>query len=100
MVPHNVRPRHLHPQFVPGLLTPKVDPVTLQNEDEDDGGLPTSNQEEFRPFIRRLPEFKFWYSMTKAVLICLLLSLFEFTNIPVFLADPSRLLHRLDLPHF
>ena len=47
------------------FLTPKVDPVTMQNEDDDDGGLPTSNQEEFRPFIRRLPEFKFWYSMTK-----------------------------------
>ena len=47
------------------FLTPKVDPVTLQSEDDDDAGLPTSNQEEFRPFIRRLPEFKFWYSMTK-----------------------------------
>ena len=23
--------------------------------------LPTSANEEFRPFIRRLPEFKFWY---------------------------------------
>ena len=50
------------------FLTPKVDPVTMQNEDDDDGGLPTSNQEEFRPFIRRLPEFKFWYSMTKVSL--------------------------------
>lgn len=66
------------------FLTPKVDPVTMQSDDDDDGGLPTNNQEEFRPFIRRLPEFKFWYSMSKAVLICLCLSLFEFTNIPVF----------------
>ena len=47
------------------FLTPKVDPVTQQSEDDDDGGLPTSSQEEFRPFIRRLPEFKFWYSMSK-----------------------------------
>jgi len=67
------------------FLTPKVDPVTQQNEDDEDGGgLPLSNREEFRPFIRRLPEFKFWYSMTKAVLICLIMSMFEFTNIPVF----------------
>lgn len=28
---------------------------------EDDGPtLPTKANEEFRPFIRRLPEFKFW----------------------------------------
>jgi len=67
------------------FLTPKVDPVTHQSEEDDEGSaLPTSNAEEFRPFIRRLPEFKFWYSMTKAVVICLFLSLFEFTNIPVF----------------
>jgi len=66
------------------FLTPKVDPVTMQSEEDDAGGLPTSSQEEFRPFIRRLPEFKFWYSMSKAVFICLFLSMFEFTNIPVF----------------
>ena len=32
---------------------------------EGEPGLPTSQNEEFRPFIRRLPEFKFWYSATK-----------------------------------
>jgi hypothetical protein len=41
------------------FLTPKFDP-SIQ-EDEDEGpSLPTRNDQEFRPFIRRLPEFKFW----------------------------------------
>lgn len=30
------------------------------DEDEDSPGLPTKNDEEFKPFIRKLPEFKFW----------------------------------------
>ncbi|CAG0907746.1 unnamed protein product [Cyprideis torosa] len=34
--------------------------------------------------MRRLPEFKFWYSMTKATLIALVCTCFEFLNIPVF----------------
>ena len=29
-------------------------------EDEEGPSLPTNTTEEFRPFIRRLPEFKFW----------------------------------------
>ncbi|KAF1580813.1 UNVERIFIED_CONTAM: Protein RER1, partial [Eudyptes pachyrhynchus] len=38
-------------------------------EDSDDGpSLPTKQNEEFRPFIRRLPEFKFWHAATKGIL--------------------------------
>lgn len=41
----------------------------------DDGPeLPKTVNEEFRPFIRRLPEFKFWYisfSLLYCVLICI-----------------------------
>ena len=33
--------------------------MTYDDEDDEDAGsLPTSNQSEFKPFIRRLPEFK------------------------------------------
>ena len=46
--------------------------------------LPTSQNEEFRPFIRRLPEFKFWYSATKATTIAFFCTFFELFNIPVF----------------
>jgi hypothetical protein len=39
-----------------GFITPQVDP-----EQEHDGlALPTKSDQEFRPFVRRLPEFKFW----------------------------------------
>lgn len=40
-----------------GFLSPKVDP-----ELETLGGasLPTKGSDEFKPFIRRLPEFNFW----------------------------------------
>jgi len=43
------------------FLTPKVDPVTYDDADDDDddvGSLPSNNKAEFKPFIRRLPEFK------------------------------------------
>ncbi|CAG5090974.1 Similar to RER1: Protein RER1 (Bos taurus), partial [Cotesia congregata] len=46
--------------------------------------LPTKANEEFRPFIRRLPEFKFWYSVTKSTIIALFCTMFELFNIPVF----------------
>lgn len=52
----------------------------------DDAGpeLPTRANEEFRPFIRRLPEFKFWYSVTKSTLIAVVCTFFEVFNVPVF----------------
>ncbi|XP_033097765.1 protein RER1-like [Anneissia japonica] len=65
------------------FLSPKIDPV-FEQEDEDGPSLPTKSSEEFRPFIRRLPEFKFWYSATKAVLIAMFCTFFEVFNVPVF----------------
>lgn len=75
-----------------GFLSPKIDPAfRLGNEyDLDDGDsdsgpmLPTRANDEFRPFIRRLPEFKFWLSATKATLISLILTMFEVFDLPVF----------------
>lgn len=65
------------------FLTPKLDPA-LSDDYEDGPELPTKVNEEFRPFIRRLPEFKFWYSATKAVVIAMFCTFFEAFNIPVF----------------
>jgi len=48
------------------------------------GILPTKNDQEFRPFVRRLPEFKFWYSATKAVAIGFVASWFSVFDVPVF----------------
>jgi len=67
------------------FLTPKIDPSAFDDSDADDGpSLPTKNNEEFRPFMRRLPEFKFWYSFSKAIVVGMICTCFEALNIPVF----------------
>ncbi|XP_056012383.1 protein RER1-like isoform X1 [Ostrea edulis] len=71
-------------QFI-AFLTPKVDPAFQEQDDDEDGpSLPTKSNEEFRPFMRRLPEFKFWYSASKAVVVAMICTFFEALNIPVF----------------
>jgi hypothetical protein len=64
------------------FLTPKIDPAL--DYDDDGLGLPTHSTQEFRPFIRRLPEFKFWLGFVKSTLIGLVCSLFDCFNVPVF----------------
>lgn len=67
------------------FLSPKVDPSIYQDDSDDDGPeLPTKSGEEFRPFIRRLPEFKFWHSAVKAIVIATVCTFFELFNVPVF----------------
>ena len=43
-----------------------------------------SDSEEFRPFSRRLPEFKFWYASVRAVIIAFCMTFFSIFDIPVF----------------
>ncbi|XP_017256393.1 protein RER1B [Daucus carota subsp. sativus] len=64
-----------------GFLSPQIDP---EMESMDGADLPTKETDEFRPFIRRLPEFKFWYSITKAFCIGFLLTFFPIFDVPVF----------------
>ncbi|KAK8700083.1 hypothetical protein V6N13_018487 [Hibiscus sabdariffa] len=64
-----------------GFLSPLVDP---ELEGSDGPVLPTKGSDEFKPFIRRLPEFKFWYSMTKAFCIAFLMTFFSVFDVPVF----------------
>lgn len=59
------------------FLSPQIDP-----EDEERSELPLSD--EVKPFIRKLPEFKFWYSATRAVIISLLLTITRLFDIPVY----------------
>ncbi|CAO3674971.1 unnamed protein product [Rhizopus stolonifer] len=70
------------------FLTPKFDPsIELDeqaNEMEEGPSLPVKNDEEFKPFIRRLPEFKFWYSVTKATVISLFCTVFRLFDVPVY----------------
>lgn len=71
------------------FLQPKFDPSLTQDEGIEDGDssqptLPTKQDEEFRPFIRRLPEFKFWHSSTRAIAIAFFCSWWGVFNVPVF----------------
>lgn len=45
------------------FLTPHVDPkgsTSFEASDSESPSLPVKISDEFKPFIRRLPEFKFW----------------------------------------
>ncbi|XP_058227920.1 protein RER1A-like [Rhododendron vialii] len=64
------------------FLSPQVDPEF--HDLSDDPSLPTRGSDEFRPFVRRLPEFKFWYSMTKAFCIAFVVTFFRIFDVPVF----------------
>ncbi|XP_044755826.1 protein RER1 isoform X3 [Coccinella septempunctata] len=66
------------------FLTPKIDPAMDFDAEDNGPELPTRANEEFRPFIRRLPEFKFWYSVTRSTVIGFICTFFECFNIPVF----------------
>ncbi|KAM7250794.1 hypothetical protein ACFE04_022677 [Oxalis oulophora] len=64
-----------------GFLSPKVDP---ELEQLDGASLPTKGSDEFRPFVRRLPEFKFWYAITKAFIVAFIMTFFSLLDVPVF----------------
>lgn len=72
------------------FISPKFDPSLESDTDMEDGmpsgqsSLPTKSDEEFKPFVRRLPEFKFWHSATRAVTIAFACCWSEIFNLPVF----------------
>ncbi|XP_065060811.1 protein RER1-like isoform X2 [Rhopilema esculentum] len=66
-----------------GFLSPRIDPA-LMEDPEDGPTLPQKANEEFKPFIRKLPEFKFWHSSFKAVIVALVCTCFDAFNVPVF----------------
>ncbi|EKM81116.1 hypothetical protein AGABI1DRAFT_84050 [Agaricus bisporus var. burnettii JB137-S8] len=75
------------------FLQPKFDP-SLQEDllaDEIEGGgeaeaspLPSQRDDEFRPFVRRLPEWQFWLSSTRATVVSLFCTTSEVFNVPVY----------------
>ncbi|KAK8914598.1 Protein RER1B [Platanthera zijinensis] len=64
-----------------GFLSPMVDP---ELDVLEGAALPTKDSDEFKPFIRRLPEFKFWYSITKAFCVAIVMTFFSIFDVPVF----------------
>ncbi|GME77355.1 unnamed protein product [Ambrosiozyma monospora] len=70
------------------FLTPKFDPSLEQEMESSSVEEGTSkmdeDDDEFKPFIRRLPEFRFWYKATLSTIIALICSFIPFCDIPVF----------------
>lgn len=82
------------------FLSPKFLPEDFPSgilNDDDDSILPLSstasssanhntrtNDEEFRPFIRRLPEYNFWMMTTQSLIYALSATFISFFDIPVF----------------
>jgi hypothetical protein len=80
------------------FLQPKFDPSLeqeIQSQDIEEGNTNAgegssssfdndSNGDEFRPFIRRLPEFKFWYNAIRATTLGFVATWFEIFDVPVF----------------
>jgi hypothetical protein len=64
------------------FLSPLEDP----SADDDGLTLPSTEKEgkEYRPFARRLPEFKFWLACTKGVGTAFLMTFFSIFDVPVF----------------
>ncbi|KAH7688853.1 Retrieval of early ER protein Rer1 protein [Dioscorea alata] len=62
----------------------RVDPETQALLDGSGPGLPIKSTDEFRPFVRRLPEFKFWHSIVKAFSIAFVMTFFSVFDVPVF----------------
>ncbi|KAI0079257.1 retrieval of early ER protein Rer1 [Panus rudis PR-1116 ss-1] len=73
------------------FLQPRFDP-SLQEDllaDEiegggEDGQLPSSRDDEFRPFVRRLPEWQFWLSATRATIVAIFCTMSEAFDVPVY----------------
>merc|ERR1711991_99458 len=60
------------------FITPKANP------DTDGPILPQGTEDEFRPFERKLPEFKFWWACVRATIIAFLFTITRVTDIPVY----------------
>jgi hypothetical protein len=61
------------------FLTPKMDP-----DSGDRPILPQGTDDEYRPFERKLPEFKFWWKCVTAVVVAFAVSFFRGFDVPVY----------------
>lgn len=87
----------LQPKFDPSMELDEIS--NEQSSDETGPKLPVNHNEEFKPFVRRLPEFHFWYvssadthatllslrlSTTNGFLVAFFCTCFSIFDIPVF----------------
>ena len=65
-----------------GFISPLDDPE--EDLEEGDSHLPQSNNEEFRPFQRKVKEYEFWRIMFWTLIFAIPMTFNEAFNIPVF----------------
>ncbi|KAJ8589651.1 retrieval of early ER protein Rer1 [Rhizopogon salebrosus TDB-379] len=74
----------LQPKFDPSLQDDLLADEIEEGGDQNVPVLPSQRDDEFRPFVRRLPEWQFWLSSTRATLVSLFCTLSEVFDVPVY----------------
>jgi len=76
----------LQPRFDPSLQDDLLADEIEEGGEDAEVRLPSHaiGDDEFRPFVRRLPEWQFWLSSTRATIIALLFTTSEIFDVPVY----------------
>ena len=92
----------LQPRFDPSLQDDLLADELEEGEEASTSPLPSQRDDEFRPFVRRLPEWQFWcvlfpsthrlranvsarrLSATRATAVAIVCSFFEMFDVPVY----------------
>jgi len=74
----------LQPKFDPSLQEDLLADEIEGGGEEASGSLPSQRDDEFRPFVRRLPEWQFWLSATRATVLALFATFSEVFDVPVY----------------
>lgn len=73
---------HLHLLYIAiFLITPLSDPT---DDSDSVGALPNSKDQEFKPFVPKVQEYKSWRAMLRIMVICFVLTFFPIFDVPVF----------------
>ncbi|KAG8221290.1 retrieval of early ER protein Rer1 [Butyriboletus roseoflavus] len=74
----------LQPRFDPSLQDDLLADEIEEGATDSGPTLPSQRDDEFRPFVRRLPEWQFWLSATRSVIVSLLLTTSDMFDVPVY----------------
>ena len=66
-----------------GFISPLEDPEEF-DLNKDDSFLPHKNNEEYKPFYRKVKEFTFWNRVSITLIVSIFLTFFKGFDIPVF----------------
>ena len=66
-----------------GFISPLEDPEEYELN-SDDSFLPQKNNEEFKPFQRKLKEYSFWELVCITLIYSIILTFFKIFDVPVF----------------